>query len=465
MKIIDINHIPEFHNRTKSIEQLGALLGQKANVLAEVVKLRRDLTFSVLTDGLNRVYSSERKAGYQESDSFMFEWRIESNYIPRIVIVEDCSDTGQNRTPIILFLEKNYYSKYDTFALEDPRYQLFIIQEPEKIADNRWRYICTLSGNDLNAKVDPNLVRKGRKTVYHSNYHPEGSHFGSSKLMFNTEKHRGWISTHRVADAVTGDFNAQVYFEAKGKNGESRYFSMSKPEKNLLDQFLTAREHSNLFNRDNHDLTGRCLDYDPNGHPIHRGDGIIPQIERYCDKFFYNTLTTTVFEDAINSVVRRTGNTTGNNITVVCNWVGFLQAQKAMEDRLRNFAIDGAYYYSAKAGREVDMGATYRSYNYAGNTITFAEDRALSEHIDDRGYMIFIDTGINDGKPNIAGFTIKGREMLRGTLNGMGGSDGKSSGDISSPVDGVQMHILGQSGIMVANPYAGFILQENRVRA
>jgi hypothetical protein len=464
MKVVDLNNIPEWHSSTKSIEQLSTLLGQKVNALAEVVKLRRDLTFSILTDGLNRVYNLDKKSGYQDSDSLVFEWRIETNYIPRIEIVEDCTDTGLNRTPVTIFLEKNFYSKYDTFALADNRTELFVIQEPEKVADNRWRYLCTMSGNDLQAKVNPMLVRKGSKTTYRSNYHSEGSYFGSSKFMFNVEKHRGYISTHRIADSATGDYNAQVYFEAKGKNGESKYFSMPKPEKALLDQFLVAREHANLFNRDNHTREGLCLDYDAaTGHPIHRGDGVIAQLERYCDKFFYNNLTTQVFQDAINSVVKRTGKTTGNNITVVCNWEGYVQAQNAMEEKLRNYALDGAYYYSIKAGREVDLGATYNSYNYACNTITFSVDAALKEHYDDHGYMIFIDTGISDGRPNIAGFTIKGRELLRGTLKGMGGMDGRTSGDISSSIDGVRMEILGQSGIAVFNPYAGFILEQNIV--
>lgn len=464
MKIVDLNNIPEWHSKGKTIENLSTVLGQKVNALSEVVKLRRDLTFSILTDGLNRVYNLDKKSGYQDSDSLVFEWRIETNYIPRIHVVEDCSDTGASRTPITLYLEKNFYSKHDTFALGDNRTELFVIQEPEKVADNRWRYICTLSGNDMLAKVNPSLVRRGSKTTYRSNYHAEGSYFGSSKFMFNIEKHRGWISTHRVADNSTGDYNAQVYFEVKGKKGEPKYFSMPKPEKALLDQFLLAREHSNLFNRDNHTRDGKCLDFDTKtGNPIHRGDGVIAQLERYCDRFFYNNLTTQVFQDAINSVVKRTGKTTGNNITVVCNWEGHIQAQNAMEEKLRAFAMNGAYYYSMKAKGEVDLGATYNSYNYAGNTITFAVDEALKEHYDDHGYMIFIDTGMNEGRPNIAGFTIKGRELLRGTLKGMGGIDGRTSGDIASSVDGVRHEILGQSGIAVFNPYAAFILEQNMV--
>ena len=52
-------------------------------------------------------------------------------------------------------------------------------------------------------------------------------------------------------------------------------------------------------------------------------------------------------------------------------------------------------------------------------------------------------------------------EMIEGTQIGMGGRDGKSSGEVFSGVHGSVYHLLGYSCAVVFNPYKSFILKEN----
>jgi len=460
MKIIDITDIPGYSNETKTIEHLGKALGTRVNILQQVVTLRKDLTFSLLTDGLKRVFVQDPKASsaFQQSDALTFEWTIESTNIPRIRIVEDCTSTGIGKTPITLILERNYYSQGDTFALENLQ-QLFVIQPVEKLADNRFRYICTLVGSDLSKAVDTRFTTRNKTTQYRSNYAPELSDRGFTKYMINIEKHRGHISRHRVGDSWSSDA-AVIYFQITGKNNKPEYYQMPKPEKNLLENFLVTRESNMLFGRTNFDINNKCMDQDAQGRDIPMGDGVIAQVERYCDKFSYSTLTTSLFDDALDSVIRKTGKGLDNHITVVCNHIGYKQAMRAMEDKLRQYAVNGAFYYT-KEKDKVDVGAHYRQYLYNGNTITFTIDTALSEIYTEFGYLIFIDTAVNDGRPNIVKFTLKGREMIEGTLHGMGGFNGMTSGNIASAIDGTEKHILGYSGVAVFNPYAAFIMKEN----
>jgi len=458
MQVISYSDIPEFHNDTKTIKHLGTLLGTRVNVLETIVKMRRDLTLSLLTDGLKRTYTQGRKSGFEASDAMVFEWTIETTMIPRIRFMDNCTDTGVNKTPITFILEKNYYAANDTFALENQQ-QILVTQAPEKLAPNRWRYVGILVGNDMSKQVDTNYTTKGRYTQYRSNYYPELSDKGATKYMFSAEKHRGHISRHRVGDSWSGDY-ASVFFQMKDKKGQPHFFQMPKPEKNLLDLFMLSRENHLLFGRSNHDVNGKCLDFDTLGRELPMGDGLIAQYERYCDKFSYNILTTSLFEDAIDSLIKKTGKFMDNNITVICNHVGYKHAMKAMEEKLRQFAINGAWYWT-KDKQFVDVGAHYRQYNYNGNSITFTIDTALSEIYTDFGYMIFVDTSITDGRANITRFTFEGREMLQGTLVGMGGQDGRTSGNIATAIDGTEKHILGYSGLAVFNPYAGFIMQEN----
>lgn len=459
MRVISYDDIPEWHKDTKTVQHLSTLLGSAVNALSVVVKLKRDLTLSILTDGLKRTYSRDKKPGMEASEALVFEWKIETTKIPRIKIMADCQDTGEGRTPVTLILEKNYYAPNDTFALENQQ-QLRVVQMPEKLAANRWRYTCVLVSDDLSKGLNTMFTTRGRTTSFRSNYYPELSERGSTKYMFNAEKHRGYISRHRVQDSVSNDANV-VYFAA-GSKGKEKYFQMLRPEKNLLDLFLLVRENNMLFGRSNHDATGRCLDTDDQGRAIPMGDGVIAQIERYCDKFSYSVLTTDHFDQAIESVIDKTGEPIDNDIVVICNRTGYRHAMKALEDRLRQLSPEGAWFYT-RDKQKVSVGANYQQYNYNHNRITFTIDSALSEEYRDFGYLVFLDVSISKdtGKPNLATFTLKGREMVECKLPGMGGLDGKTNGVISSPIDGVQYHILGYSGVAVFNPYAGFILQEN----
>jgi hypothetical protein len=62
-------------------------------------------------------------------------------------------------------------------------------------------------------------------------------------------------------------------------------------------------------------------------------------------------------------------------------------------------------------------------------------------------------------------FTLEGREMISGNLNGMGGQDGRTSGVISTPGDGSSFHLLSMSCGVIFNPYKSAIIEENRIFA
>lgn len=55
-------------------------------------------------------------------------------------------------------------------------------------------------------------------------------------------------------------------------------------------------------------------------------------------------------------------------------------------------------------------------------------------------------------------FTFKGLQIVHNWLNGPGGRDGKSGGEVSTPVAGARLINWGYAGVGVFTPYRSFIL-------
>lgn len=119
--------------------------------------------------------------------------------------------------------------------------------------------------------------------------------------------------------------------------------------------------------------------------------------------------------------------------------------------------------YSKKANGYVQVGATYDTYIYAGNQISFCVDRALTREFgNEKGYGIAIDLTADEASntPAMAQFTIKNSEIILNEIDGVGGQNGTTSGKVSSPVAGSKMVAWGYAGVAVFNPYRSFILRE-----
>jgi hypothetical protein len=467
MRVVDRKTVMQnMGGETRTIQNFGQFLGEKPHKLGQVITMYPQHSLANLTDALKNVYINPKSSGssFAPINSMAIEWDIDVNFIKRVRIATSVGGTPVGKEVFNLELEERYYDKNDTFALEN-RQMLFVVAPPIKLGDMRWQYRVVLTG-DGQKSVDVAFLQKGRQTRYRSNYFPELSERGYTKFISNTETHRNFISRHRAGVDWSADYaiREELYIEmGKGKKEDRTYFKLNKKEKECLDHFLASREASNLFSISNFDVNGKCQDQDEKGRDIPMGDGVIPQIERYCDKFAYSNLTTDIFEDVMASMIEKAAKPTGNVFAVVCNERMYTQVGRLLANDLR-FRVpgDGSYFFS-KEGGKVKVGAEFDSYTFQGNTITFMVNRALSQEYEQYGYGIFLDISgdTTSGRPNIASFTLEGSEMISGSLNGMGGQNGKTSGDISTPVHGSSYHLIGYSGTVVFNPYQSFILEES----
>lgn len=82
---------------------------------------------------------------------------------------------------------------------------------------------------------------------------------------------------------------------SNGTNGDKVY-RLDPMKKNLIENFLYARENMLLMAKGNVGVDGKATISDRvTGRPIYIGDGVIPQVERFASKYSANRVTINTF--------------------------------------------------------------------------------------------------------------------------------------------------------------------------
>ena len=238
-------------------------------------------------------------------------------------------------------------------------------------------------------------------------------------------------------------------------------YKLTGAEKVCLDSYMYARNNALLFAKGSVDVNGKSTLHDELGRPLIATDGIIPQIERFASKFVYNKLNVRIFEQALDEMIAKCDDPQGNHFVFVCNSQMMSQVQRVMAAWLRDWKTDGGFIWSKGSNGYVKVGSTFDSYTWNGNTITFKLDRSLNLEYPNKGFGMFIDlTTDSNGRAGLQMFTFKGGQLIHNTVVGVGGKDGLSSGEVSSPVAGSKIINWGYHGVAVTNPYKSVILEE-----
>ena len=497
MKLVSKSTIAKFSNQTYSMESMMELMGRQPHHIAGYIRLKKQFSLGLLTitEALGNVYMEEKGfTKLKDIDTYSFTWDVETSQIPTVRFTRAVSNNGSDKLPFFVYINERYFSKYDIFALENTQ-QLYVLAEPERLSDNEWKYTVV---NAFHNAIETEYLGENRTARYLYNAHPEFSEYGTNKQHYNTERHINYLTKIRAGQPYSGDFRTtqDLYFTTdqdaqKIKEGKPGFkiFKLSTVEQQVLDHFLISANAALLFGRTSvSESTGRPSIQLENMQNVITGDGVIAQYERYAHYIDYTNgqLHVKDFQDAIEYVCERRGQSQGNHITVICNRKFSRHKANALQNAINTFAAsnNGTWFFSrdlsdvygakdafggkkmgkSKLPQEVGVGATFNTYIYEGNTVTFIVDEALTNHYQDRGFAIFIDTGIyedeNGQTPAVHLKTLKGRALVKNYITGMGGIDGRSNGHVSTASDFSRFEVLGWRGACVRNPYAATIMVE-----
>lgn len=257
-----------------------------------------------------------------------------------------------------------------------------------------------------------------------------------------------------------------VFIQIGKGDKDDPVYKMNSAEKDCLDSFMEARNNALLWGKSNMDETGKPKIYDEDGRPIVSSDGIIAQIERFATKFVFSKMNVAYFEKAMQAMIAKSEKPQGNKYMLLCNTAFYNEWQRVMGAWIGDRHTDGTFLYSKASNGYVDLGATYESYTWGGNTLTVKIDRSLDVEFNMRKFGIILDLTADaaTGKPAMAFFTFKGGEFIHNVIVGVGGRSGLASGEVSSPVAGSKLVNWGYGGVAVFNPYRSVILLGEETR-
>lgn len=460
--------------QTKTYEDWSKYLGSRPHRLGVVARMYTDNTLSFITDGLRNIfYKDEKQDQFQLSSSLLFEWNVETNNIKKVEFAEVPTETGENGSEITMAFKENYYQKYDIFRIDKTKQQCQVMSRPIRKRDNYWEVQVRLVDNNYDTILDTDGCQVGDTTTFQSVAMPELSEEGYSKFQSQMERHRNFMTTFR-ADASWSSLYAiqeNVFMsiaDDKDQNKSEGVYKMLKKEKELLDTFMYAMNTGLTFNKGNIDINGKATISEPEtGRPIYIGEGLIPQIEAAANKYVYtNKPNLQLFNMIMSDMADKAQNDTGNKLVFIVNRKMWNDVQMVLGEYLANYRTDGTYMYSKNAnkglGGYVKVGATFDTYEYAGNQVSFVVDRALTREYPTHGYGVCIDLTADKttGQPAIAKFSLTGKDFMTNKIVGVGGYDGKSSGEVASNVAGSKLVMMGYAGVAAFTPYRSVIVRE-----
>ena len=396
------SRIPTMGN-TKTVEDWSKYLGMKPHRLGVVARMYTDNTLNFITDGLRNIFYKDKDVDkFNISTSMMFEWDIETNNIKKVEFAEVPSETGENGTEITMAFRENYYQKYDIFRIDKTKQQCQVVTRPIRRRDDFWEMQVRLIDNGYDTILDTDGCQVGDLTTFQSVAMPEMSEEGYSKFQSQVERHRNFMTTFRADTSWSSLFAIQenVFMsiaDDKDATKSEGVYKMLKKEKELLDTFMYAMNTGLAFNKTNIDVNGKPTIYDPEtGRGIYIGEGLIPQIEAAANKYVYsNNPTLPLFNQIMSDMADKAQSDTGNKWIFICNRRLWQQINTTLGVYLGQYRTNGMYLYSKEAnkglGGYVKVGATYDTYEYSGNQISFVVDRALTREYPDKGYGVCID--------------------------------------------------------------------------
>ena len=254
-------------------------------------------SLDMLTGGLGNVLTIDQPA---------FEWGVMIDQDRAVTIrdakwngatVTDGVTAGLNNTPIILYLEDNWFGVGALLELDNKEFQLRVADAPYQDG-NLYVYTTFIANGNPASYVPAEYLKPGCQVSRLASAYEEYSE-EADILNYNTHfKMRNYLWTARLSYDITGSAFSTVMAVAlkDPKTGKSSYLWAPYQEWVAMREWYRRLERGLVYNKCNVNKDGSCNLKGKNGRPVTIGAGLLEQIAP-SNRRYYTRLTAELLED------------------------------------------------------------------------------------------------------------------------------------------------------------------------
>lgn len=444
----------------------------KCGVLSQLLMyMGKNFSPSMLNEGM--VSDSKKmmlKNAFKFIDNYQFAYKVAS---PGEKLLEFTRDPfpvqnllGKGGKFFKVWINTETINKDDIILLDDLETQLMVIAPPVR-HERDTELTVRLQIRNSNHSIPYAMVKKGRQALRHSNMKSERSTSGSRFDVTSNDMATEWMTTYRFETDASG--------HAAAMKGNKMWFVYTSPdgrEESLywIDQFeymMIEKSWEFIENSLWNGVSARNADgsfyKDPkSGKEYISGNGLVTQANAFLNKT-YNNFSRSFFEEIVYDLrVDAIGNTTSNEIDLV--FMGGFMAQQEFNSMIekefngKHSATPFFYDMNGVKGYESRFNVLRLPFaNIYMAPTEYFDQKHMPKRFDKLGKNINSHTSyllniseLYGGLDNVSLVTMPGRDMKRGTVNGM--SNPGPNGVLSTTEDVEGIHLLRTAGIAVHNP-------------
>jgi len=397
-------------------------------------------------------------------------WRLKGPSVRKGVIIDapGAGNTpGINGSVFTLVINTDFFSPNDNLELVDRTTLLHVLSKEPSGADQT-TYRVKLVHNQAGAYVDPTLITAGKEIGFGHTMFPELSEDASEKTTFG-EWHTNYLGIQRMKHTISGSARAsKLWLEHNGQ----RFWDYAQNIE-MMERISAAKEHQYLFGQATIDANDRVYVQDDLGRDLPMGDGIINQGDPSL-RFQYNTLTIKMLEKVMENLNLQVTNSNMLEVAVCGGQVFNNQFQRLMRDQMGQTPN---VLFEKNADGSQGIRTNFSWYEFGGVRLhvmrhpymdsvyrPIERDQFGNSNFSERAFFCSLGNTIGGGDPNVELVTLgngeEDRRMVTRIINGMTGSGplvpGVGEGGkymlASSPVDGMQVHALWETGLILRDP-------------
>src|SRR5574344_993392 len=407
-----------------------------------------------------------------------FEWKVMID-ADRAVTIRQAQWNGANitngvtaglgNTPILLWLEDNWFGPGAILEFDDKNYTARISGAPYQDG-NLWVYTCFIANGNPSSYIPYTCLQAGSQVSRLTSAYEEYSEQADILNYQTGFAMRNYLYTTRLSYDITGSAFSTVMAVAlkDPKTGKTSYLWSTFQEWTAMREWYKRMERALVYNQNNVNKDGSCNLKGANGRPVYIGAGLLEQIAP-SNRRYYTRLTAELLEDFLADLSYNVLGTNERKFIALTGEMGMREFDRVLKEKMANLNMVDTVFVTG-SGDNLKFGGQFKTYQMSNGIELTLKYFPLYDNLTYNrqlhpvtmkpleSYRItFLDLGRRDGEANVVKVVRKDREFINWCTAGSVTPAGYAHSNTevrSNAKDGYSVHFLGEVGLMVRDPRA-----------